>query len=98
MKTNNNLIINIINKWLDYSFNVSSTIITDNLIRISLFKFRSQILSSLSYYKPVSYPFSIKILILFKVKTINHQYRTITPLQIINIEDFNSLYELFIEF
>ena len=88
----------LINKWTDFTYNIDSKIISDNLIRRSLNKFRSQLNNLLFNYKPMSYPSSIKILILFKIKSINYQYRTITPLQIVNIEDFNYLYDLFIEF
>ena len=86
------------NKWTDYSFSISTKFITDNVIRNALSKFRSEIISSLSFYQPVSYPSNIKVLILFKVKSLNHQYKTITPLQIIDIEDFNLIYDIFIEY
>jgi len=40
---------------------------------------------------------SFKLSIIFKIKTINNQYRSISHLQIINIEDFDKLIQLFIE-
>lgn len=96
MKITNNLILN---NWYDYSYKIASHNITDTYIRTAFSLFRTQVLSSLSVYKPVNYPSSIKLLILFKVKTINNQYRTIGPLQIVDInDDLQSLSELFIKF
>nr|BAM29340.1 dnapol [Lentinula edodes] len=40
----------------------------------------------------------LKLLILFKVKTINNQYRTITPMQIIDLCNISELNQLFIEY
>jgi hypothetical protein len=64
------------NKWLDFAFNIYSNIITENLIRMSLLEFEDQIISQINNDNNNS---SIKLLILFKIKTINFQYRTITP-------------------
>lgn len=43
-------------------------------------------------------PSQIKLLILFKVKTINHQYRTISLMQTLNFDEFDKIPQLFIEY
>ena len=86
------------NKWSDFSYNMESKNITLSNITIAFSMFRKEILSNLAFYKPVKFPSQIKLLILFKVKTINHQYRTISPLQIVDINDVNILSDLFNEF
>ena len=86
------------NKWSDFSYNMESKNITLSNITIAFSMFRKEILSNLSFYKPVKLPSQIKLLILFKVKTINHQYRTISPLQIVDIDDLSYLSDLFNEF
>lgn len=91
MQINNNLTLN---KWNDYNFNLDSQIITENLIKRSLSSLQSYIFSSSTL--PVSK--SLKLLILFKVKTINNQYRTISYMQTIDIKDFHLLNQLFIEY
>lgn len=55
--------------------------------------------SESSFHSPSSLSsFGLKLLILFKVKTVNNQYRTISPLQIIDIGDISELNQLFIEY
>lgn len=98
-KTNNNQNI-ILNKWVDYIHPVSSNskFVTDNIIRTSTTIFNSKLAKSQFSYTPTSYPSQLKIMILFKLKTINHQYKTISPLQTVNIEDISSLANLFVEY
>ena len=85
------------NKWNDFTYKLSSQLITDNIIKNSLLDFKK----SISFFfndHLLSYtnnPF--KLAVIFKIKTINNQYRSISHLQIINIEDFNKLIQLFID-
>lgn len=87
-----------INNWSDYNHKLHSNNISNLDIAIAFSKFITQVISTLSDYKPVNYPSNIRILILFKVKTINNQYRNISPLQIVEIENLNILIEIFNEY
>nr|YP_025890.1 DNA-directed DNA polymerase [Moniliophthora perniciosa]AAQ74286.1 DNA-directed DNA polymerase [Moniliophthora perniciosa] len=87
-----NNVCSIINKWNDFSFKINSNFITDNLIKISLTSFKAYLLNN------IDKNLSIKILILFKIKTINNQYRTISYMQCIDIKDFELLNKIFIEY
>jgi len=92
-KTTNNQI----NKWNDFSYNINSNILTDNQIFLALDSLNSQeILPLLESYNKERDNF--KLLIIFKIKTVNQQRRTISYLQTLRISEFNKLYEIFSEY
>ena len=77
--------------------------ITDNVINNSLscfksYLFSSNLLNNYHHYNNRGNYDNIKILVLFKVKSINNQYRTISYMQTINFKDFDLLNKLFIEY
>ena len=91
MKNNNKF-----NKWYDFSYNLNSQLISENTIKDSLSQFY-KIISSLNEDYLNKSNNSFKLAIIFKIKTVNNQYRSISQLQIINIEDFNKIIKLFIQ-
>lgn len=85
-----------LNRWNDFSFNINGQMITDNVINNSLSSLKTYLFSSNLLNE--NEPKNVKLLILFKVKSINSQYRTISYMQTININDFDQLNKLFIEY
>jgi hypothetical protein len=86
-----------INKWYDYYYDIEGQIITANVINKSLISFKSYLFKS-ELLNNKSLHNNRKIIILFKVKTINNQIRTISYMQTIEIKDLDSLNKLFIEY
>lgn len=86
------------NKWDDFSYKLNSQIISEITIKDSLLQF-NKIISSYNDHFLIhsNNNNSFKLAIIFKIKTVNNQYRSISNLQIINIEDFDKLNKLFIE-
>jgi hypothetical protein len=93
----NNIHVLSQNKWLDFTYNLVSGIITGDEIQDSLEKFKNEILlsSDLSNGKINK---DLKLVVLFKIKSINNQYRTISPMQILEVKDFNQLNEVFLAY
>lgn len=90
---NKNLTGPVLNKWNDYLYPIENLLITENTIKNSLLSFESFLLeSNLNLNKNIS------ILIFFKVKTSNHQWRTISYMQSLNIKDLTTLEQIFIEY
>ena len=97
-----------LNQWSDYFFNLnvinSKNIITDKQITLAIDSFKKNIFSQIDQEHNLSYnelstnedPF--KLLIIFKIKTINNQIRSISYMQTINFQDIDQLKQLFIEF
>ena len=80
----------IFNQWIDYNYKLDNQILTERYISDALF----------SLFENLSY--SIKdnslILIQFKIKFEDTQYRSISYLQSITINDLDELNDIFIEF
>lgn len=94
---------NQINKWIDFSYKIDSQILTDNQISLALDSFNYQELLPLleSYnksYADTDTRDNLKLLIIFKIKTVNQQRRTISYMQTLGISEFNQLYEIFSEY
>ena len=84
------------NKWNDFSYKVNNQLITENIIKESLLFFKN----SISFFHEQNLEYTnnpLKLAIIFKIKTINNQYRSISHLQVIDFIDFNKLNKLFIE-
>lgn len=79
----------IFNKWTDFYYELDPQIITKNKIIAALSKLYSE-LNQLSN--------DLTILIQFKIKIDNNNFRSISYLQSINIDQFNELKDIFIEF
>jgi hypothetical protein len=101
-KTNNN---NQINKWNDFSYKLDFNILTDNQIYLALESFNSQeLLPLLELYNKgladtdTDTRENLKLLIIFKIKTVNQQRRTISYMQTLEIREFNQLHEIFSEY
>lgn len=105
---------NQINKWLDYFFKLETDttrhqpqpgIITRNKISIAVEYFKEVINSGDKFNvtsgknsTDVQYNSEYKLLIIFKIKTINNQIRSISYMQIIGLDEIDLLKKIFIEF
>lgn len=92
---------NQINKWIDFSYKIDSHILTNNQISLALDSLNSQeLLPLLELYNKdnLASRDNLKLLIIFKIKTVNQQRRTISYMQTLGISEFNQLYEIFSEY
>ena len=89
------------NHWYDFAFQLDTTnlqhmgtlgIITTSKISLALNTFKENIISKIDFSD------NNKLIIIFKIKTKNNLYRNISRMQIINIDNFNELNKIFIEF
>jgi len=88
----------ILNKWQDYYFKVERLgLITDEGISSAHDAFNSEIVEQLIKSNANDIPY-LKLLIIFKVKTVSFQYRTVSYMQTIEVKDFYKIKQLFIEF
>lgn len=86
-----------VNKWKDFHYKLSSNLLSDNQISLALDYFKSLILLPIITNKKTKSS-DLKLLILFKINTKNHQLRTISYMQTIELKDYSDLYLLFTEF
>ena len=108
MKINNQ-----INKWIDFSYKIESQILTDKQISLALDSLNYQeLLPLLELYNKDKnkdknlnsveitnhIEDNLKLLIIFKIKTVNQQRRTISYMQTLGIREFNQLHEIFSEY
>lgn len=93
-----------INTWIDYSFKIdknnffeaASNIMTENKIVDAIEELKQFLMENLNNFNSKS-KLKYKILILFKIKTTNNQYRNISHMQIINLSEIDKLKQLFVE-
>lgn len=78
------------NKWIDYYYKLENQILTERHIIDALF--------SLFEIFPSSIEDNSLILIQFKIKFLDNNYRSISYLQSVTINDLNELKDIFIEF
>jgi hypothetical protein len=90
-----NLIKPTLNKWNDFIYPLEIPMISENTIKQSLSALHSFLLNSLLDKNKNT---NLQILILFKVKTLNHQWRTISYMQSLDITELTTLEDLFIEY
>jgi hypothetical protein len=90
MTNNKNLSFN---KWLSFKYPVENNLFTKSTIKLSLLKFKEQVLNQYLLENP-----DHTLLILFKIKTANKQYRNISYLQTIKLSEFDVLEKLFQEY
>lgn len=83
------------NKWYNYSYALESAILTNTQIELALNALKGELIPSLHHHPDF---LDLKVLILFKIKTVNNQKRTISYMQSVNIKDFDILNSIFVEF
>ena len=76
------------NKWYNYSYALESAILTNTQIELALNALKGELIPSLHCHPDF---LDLKVLILFKIKTVNNQKRTISYMQSVNIKDFDIL-------
>lgn len=90
-----------INQWRDFYFKLDNNslqhlgsfgIITNSKITLALNSFKEEILNNLELDS------STKLIIMFKIKTKTNQYKNISYMQIININNFEELNNIFIAY
>lgn len=101
-----------INKWFDFNFKLDNNIVTNNQISLAFNKFKEDLLlkinstitseisetpiiNSLPLETPIA---PLKLLILFKIKTINNQFKSISYMQTIELQNMHQLEDIFIEY
>lgn len=101
MKNNANL-----NSWSNYCFELNSNLVSNKQIKLALESFKNDIFLSLngkSSLNPINSTTNCKIetlrlLIMFKVKNLNNQYKSISYMQTIDLKDIDKLTNIFIEY
>ncbi len=97
----------IINKWSDYLFKIDTeatlhlsqlNIVTENKISLAVEYFKELLFinSNITFKEKSNSDY--KLLIIFKIKTINNQFRSISYMQIIRLDEIDILKNIFIEF
>lgn len=87
------------NKWYDFSYEITNNLITNNIIKSSLFSFKNYLYTSNILENALLLIHNkYRLMINFKIKTVNNQYRTISYIQCIDIIDFDQLEQIFIEY
>ena len=82
-----------LNKWLDFSVTLTNKILTEANLWMALSKFYNSIIIPLMN-KGINYT----LLIQFKIKTDSNIYRSISYIQRVNFNDFDKLFQIFLEF
>jgi hypothetical protein len=85
-----------LNKWNNYTYPLNNHIITNSNITLALNSLKEKIENYIALSDKLSNNTN-KLLILFKIKTINNQYRNISPMQTLDLknDNYNKLYEIF---
>ena len=96
MKQKNIIFNNLfLDKWIDYKFDISKSVITEIIIRKALEKFYEDILSKLTDNHIILINFKVQI---NKSESNSSIFRTLSYLQTLTKKDFNDLVDIFIEF
>lgn len=97
----------IINKWSDYLFKLETEtlrhlshpgLVTPNKISIAIESFKELLFLKSNTILGITFNSDIKLLIIFKIKTINNQIRSISYMQTIKLGDIDKLKQIFIEY